>query len=121
MATHSLRLGAVILALCVVGIFNLLASNSGSRLQKSIREKEQTLSRLDEALTRESACWEMMKSAESLNNALLKNGLSMAYPRTDQVVRIRADGRPYPGQRSVARAASRNKSVSATAQYRRRR
>jgi hypothetical protein len=41
----------------------------------------------------------------------------MATPRACQVVRMRADGTPFPGQLSVLR--SRQRSVDQTAQYRR--
>jgi hypothetical protein len=41
----------------------------------------------------------------------------MATPRAYQVVRMRADGTPFPGQLSVLR--SRQRTVDQTAQYRR--
>lgn len=104
---HTVNAAGVILTLFVMVIVNLLASSSGSRMVGSIREKERELARLEEERMRESARWEEMMSPEKLEIALVRNGLSMKYPRPDQVIRMRADGRPYPGQLSVNMAAKR--------------
>ena len=104
---HTVNAAGVILTLFVMVIVNLLASSSGSRMVGSIREKERELARLEEERMRESARWEEMMSPEKLEIALVRNGLSMKYPRPDQVIRMREDGRPYPGQLSVNMAAKR--------------
>ena len=57
-----------------------------------------------------------MVTPEKLEIALLKHGLAMKTPRAEQVVRLKSDGRPYPGQISVAKAAERNR-ASQTAKY----
>ena len=102
-ANCSAKAGAVMLAAFVMVILNLLANSSCGQLMKSIGEKERVLSGLEDELRRESARWDAMKTTEKLESALLKHGLSMKYPRPEQVVRMKADGRPYPGQLSVAR------------------
>ena len=60
---------------------------------------------------------EEMKTPERVEEALRAHGLAMATPRAYQVVRMRADDTPFPGQLSVLR--SRQRSVDQTAQYRR--
>ena len=48
-----------------------------------------------------------MKTPERIEAALLRHGLSMKIPRADQNVQMKADGTPYPGQLSLARARQR--------------
>ena len=108
MAANMMHFGAVIVMLFVMVIINLLASSSCQQLMKSIGEKERVLDKLEEERVRASARWEEMKTPEKLESALLKHGLAMRYPKADQVVRIKANGRPYPGQLSVAKAQQRN-------------
>lgn len=112
---HTMNAAGVILMLFVMVIVNLLASSSGNRMVGSIREKERELARLEDERTRESARWEEMKTPEKLEIALVRNGLSMRSPRPDQVIRMRADGRPYPGQLSVNVAAKRRSAASPVA------
>jgi len=107
-ATNTMHFAAVIVMLFVMVIINLLASSSCDQLMKSIGEKERALDRLEEERVRESARWEEMKTPEKLESALLRHGLAMRYPKPDQVVRMKANGRPYPGQLSVAKARQRN-------------
>ncbi len=116
---HFMHMGAVLLMLFVMVIMNLIASSS-CRQQERIRvAKEETLKKLEDELHRETMRWEEMKTSERLEAALVKHGLSMHYPNASQIVRMRADGRPYPGQLSLAKAAQREKGV-ATANYPRR-
>ena len=114
-AERSMHVGAVLFAAFVMTIVNLLASSSGSQLERSNGEKEKQIARLGEDVVRESARWEEMMSVRQLESALLKFGLSMKYARPDQVVRIRADGRPYANQLSLARL-SRDGGLRMTAQ-----
>ena len=108
MATNTMNFGVLIVMLVVMVIINLRASYSCQHLMKSIGEKERMLDKLEEERVRESARWEEMKTPEKLESALLQHGLAMRYPKADQVVRMKADGRPYPGQISVAKALQRN-------------
>ncbi len=113
---HFMHMGAVLMMLFVMVIVNLLASSSCNQLERSYGRKESQLKRLDDDLQRELAHWEAMKTSEGLETALRKHGLSMHYPNASQIVRMRADGRPYPGQLSLAKVAQRAKGV-ATAGY----
>lgn len=100
-ASNTMYLGSVVVMLFVVVIINLLASSSCQQLMKSIGEKERLLKKLEEERVRESARWDGMKTPEKLESALLQHGLAMRYPKPDQVVRMKIDGSPYPGQLSV--------------------
>ena len=71
---------------------------------KSIGEKERTLAKLEDERMRESARWDAMKTADNIDRALLRFGLSMRYAKAEQIVRMDAAGRPKPGQLAVARA-----------------
>lgn len=103
-ATH---LGAVIAFLFVMVIMNLLASSSCQQLMKRIGEEEKELARLEDSCNRESTRWEEMKTPEKVEAALLRHGLAMRPPRPEQNVHMKADGSPYAGQLSVARAKTR--------------
>lgn len=116
MAGRTVQIGAVMAMVFVVVIFNMLAQSSCKHLEKSIREKERQLTKLDEEKAREEARWGAMETNESLDAALLRHGLAMKLPRAAQQVRLKADGTPYPGQISVAKASARNR-ASQTAQY----
>ncbi len=116
-ASNTMHFGAIIVILSVMVILNLLASSSCTQLMKTIGEKERELVKLEDSKMRESTRWEEMKTPERVEEALRAHGLAMATPRAYQVVRMRADGTPFPGQLSVLR--SRQRSVDQTAQYRR--
>ena len=116
-ASNTMHFGAVIVILSVMVILNLLAGSSCTQLMKTIGEKERELVKLEDSKMRESTRWEEMKTPERVEEALRAHGLAMATPRACQVVRMRADGTPFPGQLSVLR--SRQRSVDQTAQYRR--
>lgn len=103
-ATH---LGAVIAFLFVMVIVNLLASSSCQQLMKRIGEQEKELARLEDSCNRESTRWEEMKTPEKVEAALLRHGLAMRPPRAEQNVHMNANGVPYAGQLSVARAKTR--------------
>jgi hypothetical protein len=116
-ASNTMHFGAIIVILSVMVILNLLAGSSCTQLMKTIGEKERELVKLEDSKMRESTRWEEMKTPERVEEALRAHGLAMATPRAYQVVRMRADGTPFPGQLSVLR--SRQRSVDQTAQYRR--
>lgn len=102
-ASGTMHLLSVILVLFVMVILNLLASSSCKQQLKAIGEKNRELGRLEDARMRETSKWEAMCTPEKVEQLLLKHGLSMRSPRADQIVRLRPDGAPYPGQQSVAR------------------
>ena len=104
MASRSMHIGAVLVMFFVMVILNLLASSSCTQIMKSIGEKERTLAKLEDERMRESARWDAMKTADNVDRALLKFGLSMRYARAEQIVRMDSAGRPKPGQLAVARA-----------------
>lgn len=116
MASRSVHIGAVLVMLVVMVIFNLLATSSCNQLMKAIGEKEKTLARLEKDRVRECARWDAMKSPEDLDRALRRFGLMMHYPKAEQIVMMDARGRPRPGQLSVARAQSRQ-ATTKTAGY----
>ena len=104
MASRSMHIGAVMVMFFVMVILNLLASSSCNQIMKSIGEKERTLAKLEDERMRESARWDAMKTADNIDRALLKFGLSMRYAKAEQIVRMDSAGRPMPGQLAVARA-----------------
>lgn len=106
-ATH---LGAVIAFLFVMVILNLLASSSCQQMRNRIGEAEKELARLEDSRNRESTRWEEMKTPEKVAAALLRHGLAMKPPRAEQNVHMNANGTPYAGQLSVARAKARTAS-----------
>ena len=106
-ATTTMRFGAILVFFFVMVLFNLLSSTSCSQLMKTKGELERELARLEDARMREATRWEEMKTPERIEAALLRHGLSMKIPRADQNVQMKADGTPYPGQLSLARARQR--------------
>lgn len=115
-AKSSMQLAAVLMLAFLVAILNILGSVNCSQLMKSVGEKKNLLSRLEDEYSRESARWEEMKTPEKLEVALRRHGLSMKYAKPSQIVRMKSDGRVVPGQISVAKAAQRNKAAQ-TAKY----
>jgi len=101
------HLAAIGVAVFVVGLMNVLANTSCKQLIKTIGEEGRQLAKLEDACMRESTRWEEMKTPEKIERALLRHGLSMKPPRADQIVHMRTNGQPYPGQLSVARARQR--------------
>ena len=79
------------------------ADQRASQQQAALAEREKELKSLEEEYGRELVKWEMMTSPRNLDKALLRHGLAMDQPRPDQIIRIKADGRPRAGQLSVAR------------------
>lgn len=110
--TNTMRVGAVLGMLFVMSIINLLASSSCQQLLKAIGEDERELARLEDARQREASRWEEMKTPEKIERALLRHGLSMRAARADQEVHMKANGEPYPGQISVAKARQRQMNVA---------
>lgn len=72
-------------------------------LGDDIKRKEQEMQRLEDEFVREEARWNANKTPEKLDAALLSHGLSMGYPRADQIVRMTDGGVPAEGQVSLAK------------------
>ena len=106
-AERAMYVGAVIVMLFVMVIINQLTASSCDQLMRSIGEKEKTLARLEESRQRELSRWEEMTTPDRLEHSLMKHGLSMHSAKPAQNVRMRADGRPYPGQFALVQAAAR--------------
>ncbi len=111
--THTI---IVLLMAFAMVILNLMASSKCRQLERNCGKKEEVLKKLDDDLQRETAHWEMMKTSEGLEAALRKHGLAMHYPNASQIIRMRANGTPMPGQLSLAKVAQRNKDLR-TASY----
>ena len=111
MAGRSVQIGALIITCFAMVILNMLASSSCKQFENTIGEKKRQIDSLEDSYKREKANWEKMLTPANLEQALLRHGLAMKFPKTEQVVRMDAAGRPYPGQRSVARATQRNKAA----------
>ncbi len=108
--------GALMVLTLAGAMMYICASSSCKELQKRIGEKEKTLERLEGERERECARWEELKTPEKLEQALARHGLAMRYAKPSQIVRLRADGRPVPGQLSVARESQRSR-AALTASY----
>ena len=113
-ATNTMRFGAIIVFFFVMVILNLLSASSCKQLLKTKGALELELAKQEDARMRESTRWEEMKTPDRIERALLRHGLSMRPPRPEQTVRMTANGTPYPGQLSLAKAKQRN-SLSAVA------
>lgn len=104
-ASQAMHLGAVIMMLFAMVIVNLLASSRCKRTMDAIGAKERVLASLENDRVRENARWDALNRPERLDRALLRLGMAMHYPKQDQIIRLRADGKPVPGQLSLARLA----------------
>ena len=113
-AANTMRFGAIIVFFFVMVILNLLSSSSCSQLLKTKGALELELAKLEDSRMRESTRWEEMKTPERIERALIRHGLSMRPPRPEQTVRMKADGTPYVGQLSIARARQRNGEMTAS-------
>lgn len=112
MTGRTFHVAGIILTLLVAVVMNLVAESRCKQVQDSIGEKEKLLARLEQDRQRESAAWEQMTTASCLERALVRHGLNMRYPKSEQVIRMDASGTPRYGQRSVELAKNR---ITATA------
>lgn len=115
-AGRSVQVVSVMIMAFTMVILNMLANSSCRQLNNEIRVKERQLAKLEDQYKRESMRMDELKTPESLDWELRRHGLAMHTPKPEQVVRMTRDGRLYPGQISVARAAERSK-VSRMASY----
>lgn len=102
-AGTTMHAAAVVVILFVMVILNVLASSSCSQLMKSIGEKERLLEKLGGELSQETSRWQAMTTPDRLEAMLLRRGMAMRLPRSDQWVRLMPNGQPHPGQLSVKR------------------
>lgn len=107
MTGRTFHVAGIILTLLVAVVMNLVAESRCTQVRDSIGEKEKLLARLEQDRQRESAAWEQMTTASSLERALVRHGLNMRFPKSEQVIRMDASGTPRYGQRSVELAKSR--------------
>ena len=114
--TFSMSVGAIILLLFIVVIFNLMGLSQCSQLMKTINTKEAQLTMWKAELERNVAQWESAKASVNLERALIKRGIAMYYPNPHQIVRMDANGKPLPSQTSVA-LLQRRANAFRTAQY----
>ena len=116
-ASTAIRSGAILVALFVMVIFNMLSSSRCTQLVSEKCKMERELAKLEDARTRESSRWEEMKTPDKIEAALVKHGLRMSLPRFDQIIRIRRDGTIPAGQIAVTRARQRG-AMEKSAAYR---
>jgi len=119
-ASRSMHFAAVIMMLFVMVIVNMLASSRCDQMLKAIGEKENLLARLEKDRERESGRWDQLNTCDNLDRILPRLGMSMKYPRAEQIVRLDGSGRVVPGQMSVARAERRRTERTASVSRRRR-
>lgn len=119
-ASRSMHFAAVIMMLFVMVIVNMLASSRCDQMLKAIGEKENLLARLEKDRERESGRWDQLNTCDNLDRILPRLGMSMKYPRAEQIVRMDGTGRVVPGQMSVARAERRRTERTASVTRRRR-
>ena len=102
-----MHFGGVAALVFVMLMLNVLTESRNDHISERIGKATKELERLEDVRTRESCRWEEMKAPGRLESALLRHGLSMKPARAEQNVYMKADGSPYPGQLSVARARQR--------------
>ena len=107
---HFMHMGAVLVTLFAMVILNMLANSRCAQLENSIGAKNKELKKLDEEYERQDVRWRELQTSDNLEQALVRHGLSMHYPNPSQTIRMQKDGRPYPGQLSVAKAEARARS-----------
>lgn len=98
----SLVMTVIIMLMCYLW----MDSRCGA-ISREISRCEKELKDVTAELERTRTRWEEMKVPGKLEEKLVRFGLNMKYARSDQVVRMNADGRPAPGQIAVARARQR--------------
>ena len=116
MNSLSVRLAALILIGVVMTIFNVLEKSTCTRISAEIGRSERELRKLEDDRERESARLAAMMTPAQLDWTLRKNGMAMRLPGPEQQVKMGVNGRPLPGQLSLAKAA-RERGYE-TAQYR---
>lgn len=99
---NMMHLGAIMLTFFVMVVLNLMASSSCSQLTKIIADKDKQLADSKVELSKNIVRWDSVKSSVNLERALVVRGMSMNYPKSNQIVRMDERGRVIPSQNSVA-------------------
>jgi hypothetical protein len=102
LTVNMMHLGAIMLTFFVMVVLNLMASSSCSQLTKIIADKEKQLADSKVELSKNIVRWDSVKSSVNLERALVVRGMSMNYPKSNQIVRMDERGRVIPSQNSVA-------------------
>ena len=76
---------------------------------REIGKDESRMKALEAEYGRETARWSGMNTRERLDEKITRIGLAMQSPHPDQIVRMLPNGKPAPGQMSIARAKSKSK------------
>lgn len=106
----------VILTIVLGAFINMKTRSELTQLMKSIGEKERQLEKSEDELTRSITRWQAMTTPVNLERSMRKLGVSMKYPKEQQIIRMDANGKVKPGSIAVAKAALRN-SYTTSAQY----
>lgn len=106
-AANTMRFAAIIVSFFVMVILNHISSSVCTQMLKTKGTLERELAKLEESRMREATRWEEMKIPERVERSLLRNGLSMKIPRSEQCVRMNQNGTLVPCQHSVAKAKQR--------------
>lgn len=102
LTVNMMHLGAIMLTFFVMVVLNLMASSSCSQLTKIIADKDKQLADSKVELSKNIVRWDSVKSSVNLERALVVRGMSMNYPKSNQIVRMDERGRVIPSQNSVA-------------------
>ena len=102
LTVNMMHLGAIMLTFFVMVVLNLMASSSCSQLTKIIADKDRPLADSKVELSKNIVRWDSVKSSVNLERALVVRGMSMNYPKSNQIVRMDERGRVIPSQNSVA-------------------
>lgn len=102
LTVNMMHLGAIMLTFFVMVVLNLMASSSCSQLTKIIADKDRQLADSKVELSKNIVRWDSVKSSVNLERALVVRGMSMNYPKSNQIVRMDERGRVIPSQNSVA-------------------
>ena len=97
-----MAVGVIVTSVTVALIYWFVDSKC-VQLGQEIRKHEQKYASLENERVREAARWDEKKTPEKLERAMLQHGIAMGYATAEQVVRMDSDGRPVPGQISVAK------------------
>lgn len=109
----SYAIGLIILLGFIV-IVNATVKTKVSTLQSTIAERQRVLARCEDELVRQSALWAKKTTPEGLERQLRRHSLAMRSRKPLQIVRMRANGQPVPGQLSVAKARQREERMTAS-------
>jgi hypothetical protein len=75
-----------------------------SQYSEEIKRLEDQYTELENERMREETKWNGMKTAEQLDQLLVRNGLLMVYPTAAQIVRVSGSSRSTPATTALAQA-----------------